>query len=102
MLLVPIRSWAEMHGESRRMGIEFDAFWYDRVQAGVAHFFQWLGSPRQTVLAVLDERILVQVECRGEGDREIAADDAREAMEATRRAFGSAGYVIPVERVESR
>jgi hypothetical protein len=39
-LLVPIKSWTEMHDETRVSGVEFDLFWYNSVTEGVAYFFR--------------------------------------------------------------
>jgi len=33
-LLVPITSWPEMYRETTTTGVEFDAHWYESVQAG--------------------------------------------------------------------
>jgi hypothetical protein len=38
-LLVPITSWPEMFCETAITGVEFDLFWYDSVEEGVAYFF---------------------------------------------------------------
>ncbi|MBN8454647.1 hypothetical protein, partial [Accumulibacter sp.] len=47
--LVPITSWPDMFRETAVTGVEFDLFWYDRVNEGVAYFFSWIGEPRSTV-----------------------------------------------------
>ena len=45
-LLIPITSWEAMYAETRVTGVEFEQFWFDSVQDGVAYFFSWLGDPR--------------------------------------------------------
>lgn len=46
-----------MFREAAITGVEFDLFWYDSVEEGVAYLFSWLGEPRSTVLVVWnDER----------------------------------------------
>ncbi len=91
-LLVPIRSWAEIHAERLVTGVEFDEFWYDQVQSRVAYFFRWMGSPRQTVLAIWDGNALTHVECRMQGDEVGSALQIEQAVLATKRAFRLAGY----------
>jgi hypothetical protein len=91
-LLLPITSWHEMHRETEVTKVEFDLFWYDSVNDGVAYFFRWLGEPRATVLVVWNGNGPTQIECRKIGD--LLASDAESApiLAEVSQMFRSAGF----------
>jgi hypothetical protein len=79
-----------MYRETQVTGVEFDAFWLESANEGVACFFSWTGGVRATVLVVLDDEEILHLECRGEGDRLLSAEAvAPIALEAW-RVLGSA------------
>jgi hypothetical protein len=81
-----------MHQEALTTGVAFDAFWLESVEEGVAYFFRWAGTPRATILAVWNEDSLTHVECRGQGDRLLTAQESQEAVDEIHRLFSCAGY----------
>lgn len=92
--LFPITSWAEMHAETLATGVEFDNFWLESVDAGVAYFFRWLGEPRATVLAIWEGRNLTLVEYRGVGDRDLKPEESLGIVEAVHQAFRNAAFGV--------
>lgn len=94
--LLPITSWAEMYQETLATGVMFESCWLDSVEAGVAYFFRWVGTPRATVLAVWNEDSLSFVECRGTRDRLLTATESQQVMAEIHRLFSRAGYSISV------
>jgi hypothetical protein len=50
-LLVPITSWTEMFFETEITNVEFDEFWDNRVEEGVAYFFCWMAAGVKIVVA---------------------------------------------------
>jgi hypothetical protein len=94
-LLVPITSWEMMLDETKITGVEFDGFWLDNVESGVAYFFRWLGEPRATVLAIWDGKDLKHLECRGVGDTELERPDSADVVQSAYAQFSRAGFVVP-------
>jgi len=90
--LVPITSWAEMFRETQITSVEFDAFWYESVEGGVAYFFKWLSVPRATVLVVWDKFKPTHVECRSVGDVLIPEADAAPILAEVVDLFRGAGF----------
>ena len=90
--LVPIRSWADMFFEMQVTSVEFDAFWYESVEEGVAYFFSWLGSPRSTILVVYDDDPSTHIECRTVGDILLPEAEAIPIITEVIHLFRSAGY----------
>lgn len=88
-LLMPIRSWEEMHRETQEVGVEFDGFWLDSVQEGVAYFFRWLGKPRATVLVIWQGDRVTHVECRKVGDLEVTDSEMAPVNAELSRIFAS-------------
>jgi hypothetical protein len=76
-----------MYGETTVTGVEFDAHWYESVEAGVAYFFRWMGEPRSTVLAIWDDRGLTHVECRKTGDLLLTSKESTPIVAHVTRAF---------------
>ena len=91
--LTPIRTWYEMFVETGVTGVEFDLFWYESVEAGLAYFFRWLGQPRATVLVVWDEQGPLHIECRTFGDQPVSAPDADPIVAEVMTAFHGAGFL---------
>ena len=91
-LLTPITSWPEMFREETITGVEFDAFWYESIEQGVAYFFRWLGEPRSTVLVVWDDEGLTHVECRKIGDLVLSTTESMPIIVELGRAFRNAGF----------
>ncbi len=90
--LVPITSWAEMYSEIQVTGVEFDEFWYESVEEGVAYFFRWIESPRSTILVVWDSDRPTHIECRTIGDILVPDKDAEPMQAEVVHLFRSAGY----------
>jgi hypothetical protein len=90
--LVPITSWAEMFRETQLTRVEFDAFWYERVEDGIAYFFKWLNVPRATVLVVWDDIKPTHIECRSAGDMIISEVDAAPILAEVVDLFRGAGF----------
>lgn len=88
-LLVPIPSWAEMYWETQMTRVEFDLFWYDSVNDGVAYFFRWLGEPRCTVLVVWNDAGPTHIECRKVGDELASELEAALIVAEIKRLFDS-------------
>ena len=88
-LLVPIPSWAEMYRETQITRVEFDLFWYDSVNDGVAYFFRWLGEPRCTVLVVWNDLGPTHIECRKIGDELTSELEATLIVAEVKRLFES-------------
>jgi hypothetical protein len=91
-LLVPISSWPEMVRETAITGVEFDLFWYDSVEEGVAYFFSWLGEPRSTVLVVWNDKEPTHIECRKVGDLVASNTETLPIVAAVTYMFRSAGF----------
>jgi hypothetical protein len=90
--LVPITSWPEMFRETEATGVEFDLFWYDSVEDGVAYFFSWLAEPRATVLVVWDVDGPTHIECRKEKDLSATEAESLPIIAAITHMFCSAGF----------
>jgi hypothetical protein len=91
-LLVPITSWADMHQETAITGVQFDLFWFDRVEEGVAYFFSWSEEPRSTVLVVWDDRGTTHIECRKAGDLLATSTECLPIVAEVTQAFRNAGF----------
>lgn len=91
-LLIPITSWPEMHREAAVTGVEFDLFWYDSVEEGVAYFFSWMGEPRSTVLVVWNDEGPTHIECRKVGDLQASSTESQPIIAAVTHLFRSAGF----------
>lgn len=91
-LLVPITTWAEMFRETEFTGVEFDEFWYDSVEDGMAYFFRWMGKPRSAVLVVWDAKRPTHIECRKGGDLLASADEAERIIAEVTLLFRNAGF----------
>ncbi len=91
-LLVPIVSWPEMFREATITGVEFDLFWYDSVEEGVAYFFSWLGEPRSTVLVVWADDAPTHIECRKWKDILGAPMECVPIITEVTQMFRSAGF----------
>ncbi|MDZ4157720.1 MAG: hypothetical protein U1E09_14290 [Methylococcales bacterium] len=90
--IAPIRSWAEMFQETQITGVEFEEFWYESVEEGVAYFFSWLGNPRCTVLVVWDEKEPTCIECRKVGDQLVTEIEGAPIHAEVTQLFRSAGF----------
>ncbi len=90
--LLPITSWEDMYLETQTTGVEFDEFWYESVEEGVAYFFVWLGPPRSTVLVVWDNNGPTHVECRTFGDVLVSEADTVPILAEVVHLFRSAGF----------
>jgi len=91
-LLAPITSWADMHSETATTGVQFELFWYDRVQDGVAYFFSWSGEPRCTVLVVWDNSGTTHIECRKTGDLPATPTECLPIIAEVTQAFRTVGF----------
>ncbi len=91
-LLVPITSWSEMFRETAITGVEFDLFWYDSVEEGVAYFFSWLGEPRSTVLVVWSYKEPTHIECRKGNDLLASPAESLPIIAEVTHMFRSAGF----------
>ena len=91
-LLVPIASWPEMFRETAITGVEFDLFWYDSVEEGVAYFFSWLGEPRSTVLVVWNDEGTRHIECRKGNDLPATPTECLPIIAEVTQMFRSAGF----------
>ena len=91
-LLVPITCWSGIYRESKITGIEFDQFWYESVEEGVAYFFSWHGSPRCTVLVIWDEESFAHIECRTLGDLLVSEQEAAPIVATVAKQFRQAGF----------
>jgi hypothetical protein len=91
-VLVPIASWQDMLRETALMRVEFDAYWLEVVEEGVAYFFRWLGEPRCTVLVVWTEDRPTHIECRGTGDLELSPAECLPIVAAVTQVFRDAGF----------
>ena len=91
-LLVPITSWQEMHQETEITKVEFDLFWYDRVNDGMAYFFRWLGESRSTVLVVWSAGGPTHIECRKVGDVPTSDVESMPIVAEVTYLFRSAGF----------
>jgi hypothetical protein len=89
--LVPIASWHDMFREKQITGVEFDAYWYEGVEAGVVYFFSWLGSPRSTVLVVWDGQRPTHIECRTLGAAPVSDREAEPILAEITQLFREAG-----------
>lgn len=92
--LVPITSWRQMHCEMELTGVEFDEFWHESVNEGVAYFFKWLGEPRGTVLTVFSraERVLTVIEAHKLGDIPMSPDALMPILSEVTQLFREAGF----------
>lgn len=90
--LVPIRTWAEMFREKQVTGVEFEEFWYESVEEGVAYFFSWFGNPRSTVLVVWNKKEPTHIECRKVGDQLATESEAAPIQAMVTQLFRSAGF----------
>lgn len=91
-LLIPITSWESMYAETQVTGVEFEQFWFDSVEEGVAYFFSWLGDPRATALIVWTDDGPTHIECRTFGDQEVSSDESRAIVATVIVQFRKAGY----------
>jgi len=91
-LLAPITSWEEMYRESQATGVDFDEFWDESIQEGIAYFFRWLGEPRATVLVIWDRNRLSHVECRKAGDRVLSEGEMAPVNTELARLFSDARF----------
>jgi hypothetical protein len=91
-VLVPITAWADMHRETDLTKVEFELFWYEKVNEGVAYFFQWLAEPRSTVLVVWNDDGPTHVECRTIGDTLLSDEASAPILAEMTSAFRQAGY----------
>lgn len=91
-LLSPITSWEDMFSEMRVTGVDFDSFWDESVEEGVAYFFRWTGAPRATVLVVWDDEKPTHIECRTYGDDLLTGGLASEIEEEVVTQFYRAGF----------
>lgn len=91
-LLVPITTWSEMFRETEFTGIDFNEFWYDSVEDGMAYFFRWLGEPRSTVLVVWNYESPTHIECRKSVDLLASADEAERIIAEVTQLFRNAGF----------
>jgi hypothetical protein len=90
--LQPITSWEEMFSEMRVTGVDFDSFWDESIEEGVAYFFRWTGEPRATVLVVWDDQKPTHIECRTYGDDLLTDSLAAEIVEEVVTQFYKAGF----------
>ncbi len=90
--LVPIKSWLEMFGEAQVTGVQFDEYWSESVEAGVAYFFRWLDRPRATVLVVWNMEQPTHIECRTIGDALVSDTEAVPIVAEVTHLFRSAGF----------
>ena len=90
--LLQITSWEEIYLETQTTGVEFDEFWYESVEEGVAYFFVWLGPPRSTVLVVWDDNDPTHIECRTFGDVLVSEADTTPILAEVVHLFRSAGF----------
>jgi hypothetical protein len=81
-----------MDRERKRTGVAYDLFWDDSVQDGVAYFFQWLGQPRATILAVWEGKQLTHIEGRKSDDVALSDAEAKPIIAEVVRAFAGAGF----------
>ena len=91
-LLVPITSWIDMFHETKSTGVEFDQFWHDSIEDGVAYFFRWLGDPRSTVLAIWDGEKPMHIECRMNGDLLVSDAESERIIAEVTQIFRNAGF----------
>jgi hypothetical protein len=93
--LSPIGSWAEMVAEMAATSVEFDAYWLDQAEAGIAHFYRWV-SPRSraTVLVVWSGKEVHSVCCRGPGDSPLRPKQLSAIEAQLREGFGRAGFTL--------
>jgi hypothetical protein len=91
-LLIPITSWEAIYAETQVTGVEFEQFWFDSVEDGVAYFFSWLGEPRATVLIVWTDEGPTHIESRTFGDQEVSSDESRAIVASVIVQFRKAGY----------
>jgi hypothetical protein len=78
--------------ETAVTNVEFDLFWLESVEAGVAYFFSWLGEPRCTVLVVWNSEQPTHIECRRLNDIEVPATDSLPILLEITQAFRHAGF----------
>ncbi|MBS1191283.1 MAG: hypothetical protein H6R10_3075 [Rhodocyclaceae bacterium] len=90
--LVPITSWPDMFRERQVTGVEFDAYWYEGVEAGAVFFFRWLEGPRSTVLVVWDGRHPTHIECRSLGAALVSDSEAEPILAEVTQLFRDAGF----------
>ena len=90
-LLVPITSWPEMFQETEITKVEFDLFWYESVNEGVAYFFRWLGEPRAAVLVVYTDEGPTHIECRKTGDELLSPAESEPIVAVITQLFRNAG-----------
>lgn len=90
--LVPITTWAEMFSETQVTGVNFDEFWYESVEEGVAYFFSWFGNPRSTVLVVWNDKEPTHIECRKVGDQLASEIEAAPIHAEVTQLFRNAGF----------
>lgn len=90
--LIPISSWVDMFLETQVTNVEFDQFWYESIEEGVAYFFKWLGQPRSTVLVVWTDEGPTHIECRKVGDVPASDADSEPIIEEITQLFRDAGY----------
>jgi hypothetical protein len=81
-----------MFHEKQVTGVEFDEFWYESVEEGVAYFFSWLGNPRSTVLVVWNDKEPTYIECRKVGDQLASEIEAASIHAEITQLFRNAGF----------
>ena len=91
-LLIPITSWESMYAETQVTGVEFEQFWFDSVEEGMAYFFSWLGDPRATVLIVWTDEGPTHIESRTFGDTVVIGTGANAVVATAILQFRNEGY----------
>ena len=99
-LLVPITTRVEMFIEALFTSVECGEFWVNRVDAGVAYFFIWLGEPRATVLVIWNKKILTHVECRKAGNLPVTGKEFKIVYAEVIKLFRNAGFKIEVADID--
>lgn len=90
--LTPVTSWEDMFIEMRTTSVDFDAFWDESVEDGVAYFFRWTGLPRATVLVVWDDEQPTHIECRTYGEVLLSGEQASEIVAEVVAQFCKSGF----------
>ena len=91
--LAPLASWLQINHELKTTGVEYEQFWDEAVHEGVAYFFQWVGHPRATVLAIWQQRRLTHVEARKAKDEPLSQAEAEPIIAEVVHAFEKAGFI---------
>lgn len=80
-----------MYAEMQITGVEFEQFWFESVEDGVAYFFRWLVNLRATILIVWTDDGPTHIECRTLGDQEVADDESRGVISTVVMQFRDVG-----------